>query len=74
MFGMPSTPVSTAELVLRLDGKEDGRISLKPIRSYGNGRVYLGGCDPAMKPYKGCLDELVVEGLPQELGSSVFDE
>ena len=65
---------TAAELVLRLDGKEDGRISLKPIRSYGNGRVYLGGCDPAMKPYKGCLDELVVEGLPQELGSSVFDE
>lgn len=68
MFGMPSTPVSTAELVLRLDGKEDGRIPLKPIRSYGNGRVYPGGCGPGMKPYKGRFDELVVEGLPRELG------
>jgi len=54
---------TSSELVLRLDGKEDGRIAVKPIRSYGNGRVHIGGGGED-KPYKGLFDELVVEGLP----------
>ena len=57
---------TASELALRLDGREDGHIPLKPIRSYGNGRVYLGGGGPEMKPYRGRFDELVVEGLPRQ--------
>lgn len=56
---------TAAELVLRLDGREDGRIPLKAIRSYGNGRTYLGGGDPDAVPYRGRLDELEIEALPR---------
>ena len=65
------TRADAATLSLFINGKEEDCVPLAPIRSYGNGRVYLGGgranADwPAGKDfedYSGLLDELVIRGL-----------
>lgn len=60
-------------LTLSLDGKVDGSIPLRAIRSYGNGRVYIGGGAPDTKPYRGLFDELEIEGIPHGMGAVLHD-
>ena len=52
-----------ASIRLFVNGKEDGSLSPKALRTYGPARIYLGGGMPGYENFSGELDELFLSGL-----------
>ncbi len=51
---------------LYVDGKQEGKVQLKPVRSIGNCTVFLGGGMAGYENYSGLLDELSIRGLSHD--------